>query len=94
MYAQCCMVRVRKNHMLNYEYERVTKSKVCQILISWVDKVKARRAQTDPQTQKKMDYDPYSDLYYTDYATNGTENEKFRQFEQDMGLEDNTPSQG
>ena len=47
------MVHVRKNHMLNYEYERVTKSKVCQILISWVDKVKARRAQTDPQTQKK-----------------------------------------
>ena len=41
-----------------------------------------------------MDYDPYSDLYYTDYATNGTENEKFKQFEQDMGLEDNTPSNG
>ena len=53
MHGQYCIVRVRKNHMLNYEYERVTKSKVCQILISWVDKVKARRAQTDPQTQKK-----------------------------------------
>ena len=34
-----------------------------------------------------MDYDPYSDPYYTDYAPNGTESEKFRQFEQDLGLE-------